>query len=215
MAKMNQRQAKDLGEQLARVAYRDVTDMQLDAMDYEGRNAFIKTNMPEAPADMTPEHTALFIASCEATARNIFSTKAAQLRSKRHAWKVRIGGLTAEQASARIHELVKETGIRGVHCNGDTQWTPTVRMSRAGGEADATVYFRLDRNEDEIVNPDDETQKAGTYSLRAEISWSSTTRSIENALVSAKLYEDAALLASEVVADMGRTVRVMWTRGIK
>ncbi len=215
MAKLTKKEAAALGTTAARTneTFARLTMFDIDKMDYSEQRAIIKAQYVQ-PAEVGSDRAADYEAAWAEAANAIFSNKARELRVARNNWKRMIGGMTLKQAVAKVAAIVNESGMRGVLPMGsDGYEMTTCRIRRAGGEAEATIYFRFDHDYEGTRNPDADGQKAGEYNLRAEISWSSSTRDLATAQACAALYADACTLTAEVLAGM-RSSRVVWTYGI-
>jgi hypothetical protein len=130
----------------------------------------------------------------------------------RHAWNVASKSMTAAQATEKIKALVASCNVRGVKAPyGDGL---TVEVER-GWAVSATLYVRMERDYDRVVtNPDNSDQKAFHYTLKTEVSWSGTSRSIAEATASVKLYQELIELAAEIEATIGRE-RIVSLRGVE
>lgn len=221
MAKMlTKSETKTAGGNAARkdAVLASMTAYEIDSMDYNARLPLLQGRLKEAavPVDVDPKYYPSFNEGFIDEAQNILSNKLRALRNARERWRRCTSGISYKEAVQKVHEIVKDAGVRGVVPIGSDGYDGlTVRLRRAGGEAEASIYIRIERDyDDKVVNPDNEKESAGEYELKVELSWSSSSRSIEEALTCAELYRDAATLASEIVTGM-RRYRICWTYGIE
>jgi hypothetical protein len=119
-------------------------------------------------------------------------------------------GLTLEQATAKVKTLIDSFHVRGAKVS--EGYNLSLRVERAWA-VDASLYVQFTRSDDTVENPDDPTQRAGSYSVRTELSWGFTTRDVANAVAAIKLYQELTEIAAEIEAVMGRE-HVIYTYGI-
>ena len=119
--------------------------------------------------------------------------------------------LTQEQAVAKVKALIESMHIRGARVSDGCGMG--VYVERAWGVS-ASLYVKFDRDYDyKVINPDNDTQCAGRYNVVVELSWSSTTRRVSDAVASIKLYQELTEAAAEIEAVMSHE-SVVWTFGI-
>lgn len=196
------------------------TAHELEAMSYEDRNRWIGIEcnkawsilmMAEDPA-VDPKHRVAFSETYNTTVHSAWGNKLSGLQNQRSSFFRTLNrGIDPEAANTMICALVESFHLRGMSPISDPTFGISVRVNR--GAEEASLNFRMDRDSSgELVNPDNEQQRVGPYTLRAEISWSSTQRSIERALVAAAMYRELAEVAAEVIATMEQRL-IMWKRG--
>jgi hypothetical protein len=119
-------------------------------------------------------------------------------------------GLTLEQAVAKAKALMESFHVRGAQISDG--YNLSLRVERAWA-VDASLYVQFTQSDDMVENPDDPKQRAGSYSVHAELSWGSTTRDVANAVAVIKLYQELTEVAAEIEAVMGHE-RIIYTWGI-
>lgn len=211
MAKMNKSAAVEAAKNLARrhVEANAMTVEQVNALgDYNARRTAAARLY--LPINLDTDYRRDAQGAFEDAVLNIWGSKLKALENARKRFQSAAKSMTLEQAHAKITELVKSFRLRGLRDSSDLT---SVTVERACGVS-ASVYFRYEREDGlGIVNPDDETQRVNSYALRIEFSWSSTGRTMAEALASANLYRELIDMAAEVEAVMGRE-KVVSTWGI-
>ena len=210
MAKMLKCDVRQMAKKMARIDFTVLTPLEAEKMDGKARDQMAK-NAAKTHAANVSDFAETFIAEYIEAVRGVFSNKFTQLRSARHTWQRYVGGMTLDAAQTEVTKLAMESGIRGVVV--EDSFGPTIYIRRANREIEAAIYVRFDRNDDEVLNPDDPTQKAGSYNARLDLSWSSSTRSLAAAQANVAAYQDAVTLAAELQAWLERQ-RITWTWGI-
>lgn len=217
MAKMNKSEAVEAAKNLARksVAVNALTIDNLNDMpSYAARKAvahhYALTELDGNVIDTLPKYQGDVVDAYVDAATGVWASKVKQLENARRTFASAVKSMTVAQAREKITGLVKSFHLRGLQDSDDLM---SVNVERAWGVS-ASVYFRYDgRHDNPITNPDDESQRVYSHSLRIEFSWSSTGRSMAEALASANLYRELIDMAAEVEAVMGRE-KVVSTWGI-
>lgn len=202
--------AKDLVAKNADVQGRTVAE--LEERDYAARRTDAaahdlhkEVNLHDVPVKWT---TAFHEAINDAI-YNTWSRKLKKMENKRSAWKSAISGMTSDQATAKIKGIVDSFHLRGMreftgHCV-EVERTFTV---------DARLYIRLDADYDSrTYNPDDEKQSVTRYTLKTELSWGGTSRSLPESVACVKLYQELIEVAAEVESIMKRE-NIVYVHGV-
>lgn len=215
MAKLNKSEAIEAAKNMAHrnITANGVRVEQLNSMTYEERKAEAERIYVESAAPRIDTHQQYLAAAHEAFTNavlGIWESKRKAFETARRHFQTVAAGLSTTDAYKKINDIVKAFNIRGISPS-SSEYRSTVQVERAWGVG-ATVYFSYDRSSDALVNPDDSNQRVYTYSLKVEISWSGTSRSLAEATASIALYRELTEMAAEVEAIMQRE-RVVYRYG--
>lgn len=216
MAKLNKSEAVAAAKNLARsnATANAMTITDINALDWDARRQLARKLTDTGTANRIDTHAQYQPAVREAYEDAILSIWGAKIKDQQNArceFAQACKGLTADEARAKIAQLVDSFKIRGRR-NYTTSGV-TLDVERAWGVAGA-LYITLERDHDNaIVNPDDENQRAYRYRVETKLSWSSTGRTIAEALASTKLYTELIEVAAEVEAVMNHE-RIVYVYGL-
>lgn len=113
--------------------------------------------------------------------------------------------MTVKQAGAKLREFVESFHLRGLRPLRSESWGEyvSIEVERAWAVS-VNVYFKWESDYKAMVrNPDDERQAVMPMRFSAEVSWSSTGRSVEQALACIALYREVTEMAAEAMAVFG------------
>jgi hypothetical protein len=117
-------------------------------------------------------------------------------------------GITTDQAKTKITDFLKSLNIRGAQIS---EYGDRIEVER--GRCSAALYFRMERLEERITNPDNAGQSAGSYAIRVEYSTSGTTYSPAEMAVVVKIQGELLDAGNELTVLMSRE-RIVWTWGM-
>lgn len=223
MAKKMTKQAVAALADKAAQTQRDVFTLdQLDGMDYNAKRteaqrlAQIGVDTAVATGAMVPGvgtgEVEGFVAAFVDRLTSLWNGRVTERETARRNWRRALDGMTAKQATAELKALADGMHLRAKRIDTDG-WGLHIEFERAW-TVSADVYLRWDHDYEGVANPDDASQKAGRYSVRCEIGWSSTSRSVSDALAAVTLYRQAVEAAAELEAVASR-MKVIWTYGIE
>lgn len=220
MAKMNKSEAVEAAKNMARRHPR-VTVLSLDdlgQMNWKRRLQVADECLTESAVEQIDTH-ARYMPDCREAfkdaALSLWGRKEKEIESKRQAWKrASTGGIDIKAAQTKLVDLLRSMNIRGMRFS--EGYFSAFEVSRA--DAQATLYVRFDReylsDSGTITNPDNEQQRAGVYTLKVDISWGGTSRTLSDCEVSLKLYRELVDAGHEIVSTFERQP-VRWTYGIE
>lgn len=217
MAKMTKTAVVELAKTAARSDSRvkEMTFEQLDAMSYDARKARASALAVDTESRRSQLEPNLSVAYIGAYADEVMAAWGRVVREHeiaRNAFNRLMTAKTAEQAGDMILSLVTSMNIRGAKVEGRYGGGVYVNVER-GWTIGATLSIALERVDGTgRTNPDNPKQRAGEYGIQTQLTWSSTGRSIPEALASMKLYSELIDAAAEVEAVMSRE-RVAWKFG--
>lgn len=223
MARLNKTATMELAKKLA-FQHPDVkahgTFEAVEALgDYEARqrHARVIATSFVPPAEVSPANTADFVEAFTSAAMDFWYRIVKTRENARNSWQRLLASKTRDQAIEQVVALVGDMRIRGASV--ERYSGVTVRVERSFGVS-ADLYVRVEREDGfgsltdaGIRNPDDPTQRGGYISVRVELNWSGTSRSISESVASVKLYTELIEAAAEIEAVMARE-RIRWTFGI-
>lgn len=218
MAKMNKTQAVEAAKQMARnnEQVKALPLASINKMDWARRRDLanqIRMASPIESIHTDDRYRNDVAAAFVDAAMSVWGNKVRELETRRRSWRRACEGITYDQARAEVVALLTSMNIRGGQVNDG--YIVYFRVERA--EVEATLTVKIDRQwitmDDKTVNPDDESQWAGTYEVSCEVGWSSTNRSLSNAEVALKVYREVVDAAHEVQCVMERR-RIIWTHNV-
>ena len=205
--------AEELGRRHAETINKafPLTWQEVDAMEWRSRNIAARAQIGEAPAEAEKFADAYVQAAVDAQMKLWYQVSKAHDTAVKN-FERACQGLTHEQAVSKVKALLEDMRIRGARIS--EGFGLSMNVTRAWAvEASLHVKFDLDRD-NRVINPDNDRQCAGCYTFVVELSWSSTTRRLSDAVASVKLYQELTEAAAEIEAVMSHE-RVVWTFGLE
>jgi hypothetical protein len=218
MAKLNSKQTREIGIKAAQAhpAVTGLTLEQIEAMDgYDARRTAAQVIFDAIPAESWPESKSPmdFKLGFVDAAQTVWARVVKDRDAKRQAWKRALGGITVEQMRAKVDALYRAANLRGSQFE-DGDYRSSLRVRRGWGlEADISVRFEADYDR-KLVNFENVQQAVYPITATVEVSWSSSGRSLAQAMACITLYEEVVRLAAEVEV-LVNDERVIRTYGIE
>lgn len=192
---------------------RQVTEQtiaEIEAMDYSARRnvAFQlarEVTMPETNPSYEPYGREAFVEK----SLSIWAGKETELKHKREAFRRACTGLTTQQATAKVKALLESMQVRGARVSDGY----SINMEVERGRCSARLYVKMERDDQSIINPDDNGQRADSYTVTCEIGTTGTSYTLSEMAVMHKIHAELLDAANEVQVLMDRE-HIIWTYGI-
>lgn len=217
MAKMTKTAVVELAKRAARADSR-VTGMtfdQLEALSYDERKArasSLAIDTESRRSQLEPHLSVAYIGAYADEVLAAWSRVDRDRQAARNAFARLMTSKTVEQAGELVHALLTSMNVRGatiserfgggVYVNVERGWAVGATLSVSFERVDGTV----------LTNPDNANQRAGEFAIKTELGWSSTGRTIAEAVAAMKLYSELIDAAAEIESVMTRE-RVIWRMG--
>jgi len=213
MTKLNKTETEKLAKEQARKNETVLakTIDQLLSTSWEARGmearqlAETSVGVAVAVAGVTQQYRQAYEDAFAGEAQSIWASKMKQRENAIRAFRSACSGLTHTEAKKKIGAIVNSFNLRGVRLESqgyhEGQFS-SVEVTR--GNASATLYVQFDRDDERHVNPLDGNHWVSKYHVALEISWGGYSRSIDETVVSVRLYQDLLELASEIKSTMDR-----------
>lgn len=203
MAKMTKDDAKQAGrkaaEQLVGAAEQAMTLAQLEAMEWSDLRGLVETLKSEALILATDVHDKVRAEWSSAFESRAFAILAARPKARKDALN-RFDSIYRHylRPDAAKAEIIKQLASAPRGTRVEDGWS--IRFTIQRGAAHAEVCCRLDSGYDNkgITHPDDPRRQLYVIEPVVEVSWSSSGRSVAEAIVEAGLHRDAAEFAAEL-----------------
>ena len=187
-----------------------MTVEQIEAMTYDARRDLsmkLSRDRVTTIVGLADRFRADFLVAYENALQTMWASKARARENARRNFKTACSGLSPEQANARVAEIVTSFNLRGARV-GDNG-VEVVRGARLG----ARLSWRFERDDDEVVNPDDAKQRAWRYRVRLEFGTSGTTCTSADMAVYHGIHADLLAVATEVESALSAE-RIVSTWGV-
>lgn len=190
--------AKNEADKNAEVAA--MTVAEIEGLDWDARRIAARgyANKASLQANLLHPRVETFIATYEDRVLAVWGGKVKRLENARRAFKNACAGLTVEQATDKIKAILTSMNIRGARI--DSSSMEVMRGDRDG----ATLYYRFNRTDEAVVNPDDAGHRAYRYGLTLEISTCGTSYSTARMALVHKIHGELLEAANEIEATMSR-----------
>jgi hypothetical protein len=217
MAKLTKTDTKalavDLANRNARVS--GVTVAELESMNYDQRmaaaNAIADEGLAKWGEGLSEKYLSEFRPAYYDAIQSNWQGKMRNRTNARNSWKRATTGMSVAEAEALVKATLADMRIRGAEISNGC-----VTVGRTGRNDDARLYYSFERDfglNDRRINPDDDTQSAGTYRFEVKISTTGSSFSPAEMSILHKIHGELIDAANELTVRMARE-NIIWTYGI-
>lgn len=175
-----------------------MTVAELERIDYTAKRNAAQDYARNAATNIDGKWADAFRAAYADRVMQIWGSKVKQLDNARRAFKTALTGLTMDQATEKIKALAMSFNFRGARVDGHG-----LEINR-GDRDGAHLYWRFERTDGEVVNPDDPTQRVNFYTLTLNISTCGTNYSPARMALVHKIHGELLEAANEIEATFAR-----------
>lgn len=129
----------------------------------------------------------------------IWNSKVSEAEGRQHRFDLLSRSTTLTTAKIEINRIIQDAGIRGMRHDEDHGYADVRR-----GNEEVNLYLRWNSDDGRSVNPSNPNHMIRKYTLKTEVAWSSTSRSLNQAAVAIKIYQELVELGQELEARFER-----------